>query len=71
MVRCTCKSLNWLDLHMLTRAHFLLYFMSKCTCYYVALMVIILLLLFWLYVGYKHGFMIDLSYGSHHVLISK
>ena len=43
--------------------------MSIYTCYYVALMVVFSLLLFWLYVGYKHGFMTNFSYGSHHVLI--
>ena len=56
-------SLTWLNFHMLIRALFLLYFVSKCTCYDVAFMVVILVLLLWLYVGYKHGFMIDLSQG--------
>jgi len=56
---------------MLIRSLFLLYFMSKCTCYDVALMVILSLLLFWLYVGYKHGFMVDSIYNSYHVLFGK
>ena len=34
-------------------------------------MVVLSLLLFWLYVGYKHAFMTNFSYGSHHVLMSK
>jgi len=45
--------------------------MSIYTCYYVALMVILSLFLFWLYVGYKHGFMKDFNYGYHHFFISK
>jgi len=42
-----------------------MYFMSKCTCYYVGLMVILSWLSFSLYVGYKHGFIIGSSYSSH------
>lgn len=56
---------------MLRRALFPLYLMSIYTFYYVDLMVVLSLLLFWLYAGYKYGFMIDFSYGSHHVFISK
>jgi len=62
--------LCWI-LHMLIRTIFLLYFISICTYYYVGLMAILSLLLFWLYASYKHGFMIDSSYGSYHVLIGK
>jgi len=51
----------------LIRAKFLLLLSSKCACYYVALMVFISLLFMWLYVGYKHGYMIVLSHGSFHV----
>lgn len=46
---------------MLIRFIFLLCSMCKCTCYYVTLMVVLYLLFCWLYVGYKHGFMIDVS----------
>jgi len=56
---------------MLIRALFPLYFMSIYTCYDVDLMVALLFLLVRLYVGYKHGFMTDSSYGSYHVFISK
>lgn len=35
------------------------------------MMVVLLLLFIKLYAGYKHGFITDLSYGSHHVLVSK
>lgn len=51
----------------LIRGKFLLSFMSNYTCYYVALMVVISFLSIWLYVGYKHDFMVDSSYGSYHV----
>jgi len=37
--------------------------MSIYACYYLDLMVFISLLLFWLYVGYKHDFMTYFSYG--------
>jgi len=50
---------------------FLLYLMIIYNFYYVSLMVFLSLLLFWLYVGYKHSFVTYFSYGSHHVLISK
>ena len=56
---------------MLIRVNFLLYSMSKCTCYYVALMVVISLLFSSLYAGYKHGFMTYSSYDSYHDLIVK
>jgi len=39
----------------LIRDKFLLILMSKCTCYYVDLIVVLSLLFIWLYVGYKHG----------------
>jgi len=42
--------------------------MSNYTCYYVALMVVLSLLLSHLYTGYKHGFMTNSLYGSYHVL---
>jgi len=45
--------------------------MSIYTFYYVTLMDVLSLLIFWLYVGYKHGFMVEYIYGSHHVLIAK
>ena len=45
----------------LMRAKFLLSLMSNYTCYYVALMVVLSLLSIWLYIGYKHGYMTDLS----------
>lgn len=48
---------------------FLLYFMSTCTFYYVALMIVLSWLLFCLYVGYKHGSITSSSYGSWYVLI--
>ena len=32
-------------------------------------MVVLSLLLIWLYVGYKHGFMIDSSHSSYHVCL--
>jgi len=47
---------------MFIRHRFLLYFNSKCTFYDVVLMVVLLLLSFWLYTGYKHGFMEDSSW---------
>ena len=65
------KSLTWLDFHMLIRSIFLLCFMCKFTCYYVARMVVLLLLFIWLYASYKNGFMTVLSYVSHHVLDSR
>ena len=40
----TWKSLTWLDFYMLIRAPFLLCSICKCTCYYVAMMAILLLL---------------------------
>ena len=43
----------------LIRAKFLLSLISKCTCYYVALMVVLSLLSIWLYVGYNHAYMTD------------
>ena len=55
----------------LIRAKFLQSFMSNYIFYYVALMVVLSLLLFWLYDSYKRRFMTYLSYGSHHVLITK
>jgi len=39
----------------LIRAKFLLIFMSKCTCCYVDLMIILSLLFIWLYASYKHS----------------
>jgi len=51
----------------LIKAKFLLLFARKCICYYVALMVVPLLLFICLYAGYKHGYMIVLSHGSIHV----
>ena len=56
---------------MLIRDIFQLYFRSKCTFYDVALTFVLLVLLLWLYTGYKHDFMIDFSYGSHDILIGK
>ena len=56
---------------MLIRDNLILYFMSICTHYDVALMIVLSLLVLWLYVGYKHGFMTNSSYGSYHVLIGK
>ena len=40
-----------------------------CTCYYVALMVVILWLFIWLYDGYKHGYMNGFSHGYFHFLL--
>lgn len=67
----TWKSLTCLAFAYVNKSYFPLYFMSKYIFYYVALMVVLSLLICWLYVGYKHGFMMDLSYVSHHDLVSK
>lgn len=56
---------------MLIRSLFLLYFMIIYTCYDVDLIVVLSLILLWLYASYKNGFMTNVSYGSHHVLIGK
>lgn len=55
----------------LIRDKFLFLLMRKCTCYYVDLMVFLLLLFIWLYDGYKHGYLTDLSHGSLHVFACK
>jgi len=48
---------------MLIRVIFLLYFMSNCVFYYVALMIVLSWLLLWLYVSSKHRFITCSSYG--------
>ena len=50
----------------LIKAKFLLLLVRKCIGYFVALMVVLLLLIIWLYAGYKHGLMTYLSHGSFH-----
>jgi len=51
----------------LIKAKFLLSLMSNYTCYYMALILVLSLTFLLLYVGYKHGYMIDFKYGSYHV----
>ena len=50
----------------LIKAKFLLLLIRKCIGYYVDLMVFLLFLFIWLYVGYNHGHMIDNSHGYFH-----
>ena len=45
----------------LIRVNFLLSLISKCTYYYVSLLVVLSFLSIWLYDGYNHGYMTDLS----------
>ena len=66
----TWKSLTFLDFSYVNKSSFLLYFMSIYTFFYVALMVFLSSLLFWLYVGYKHGSISYYNYGSCYVLIN-
>ena len=62
--------LNSVDIFLcLNKSKFILLFVRKCTGYYVALMVVLLLLFIWLYVGYKHGYMTYLSHGFLHFLL--
>ena len=48
---------------MISRSLFVLYFISIFTCYYVAFVVVLSWLLFYLYLGYKNGFITSSSYG--------
>lgn len=47
-------------------------FFCFCTCYYVALIVVISLLFTWFNVGYKHGYVIGYGHGYFmYLLVTK